>query len=87
MMPARARQTFLICSDGLTKELTDIGIQHFLATERTVEGAARMLVQQALENAGRDNVTVVVIDVHSVGDVIDTGSMDSAGIAFDDLES
>lgn len=80
-------QRILICSDGLTKELTDIGIQHFLATERTVEGAARMLVQQALENAGRDNVTVVVIDVHSVGDVIDTGSMDSAGIAFDDLES
>lgn len=80
-------QRILICSDGLTKELTDIGIQHFLATERTVEGAARMLVQQALENAGRDNVTVVVIDVHSVGDVIDTGSMDSAGIAFDDLDS
>ncbi|UOQ60282.1 protein phosphatase 2C domain-containing protein [Leucobacter rhizosphaerae] len=78
-------QRILICSDGLTKELTDIGIQHFLATERTVEDAARMLVNQALENAGRDNVTVVVIDVHSVGDVIDTGSLEAAGIALDDI--
>ncbi|PRI10127.1 PP2C family protein-serine/threonine phosphatase [Leucobacter massiliensis] len=61
-------QRLLICSDGLTKELTDIGIQHFLATQATAEGAARTLVQQALDNAGRDNVTVIVIDVHAVGD-------------------
>lgn len=61
-------QRLLICSDGLTKELTDIGIQHFLATQPTAEEAARTLVQQALENAGRDNITVVVIDVHAVGE-------------------
>jgi protein phosphatase len=61
-------QRLLICSDGLTKELTDIGIQHFLATQPTAEEAARTLVQQALENAGRDNVTVIVIDVHAVGE-------------------
>lgn len=78
-------QRLLICSDGLTKELTDIGIQHFLATQATAEDAARMLVQQAVENAGRDNVTAIVIDVHAVGDVIDTGSMESAGISLDEL--
>lgn len=61
-------QRLLICSDGLTKELTDIGIQHFLATQPTAEEAARTLVQQAVENAGRDNVTVIVIDVHAVGE-------------------
>ena len=73
-------QRLLLCSDGLTKELTDIGIQHFLATQPTAEAAARMLVEQAVENAGRDNVTVVVIDVHAVGDVIDTGSVESMGL-------
>ncbi|MGO1539101.1 MAG: PP2C family protein-serine/threonine phosphatase [Leucobacter sp.] len=77
-------QRLLICSDGLTKELTDIGIQHFLATTKSAEEAARMLVQQALDNAGRDNVTVIVIDVHSVGDVRDTGNLDSVGIDLDE---
>lgn len=80
-------QRLLICSDGLTKELTDIGIQHFLATQETAEGAARELVRQALENAGRDNVTAIVIDVHAVGDIVDTGSVKAAGIDLSELEA
>ncbi len=76
-------QRLLICSDGLTKELTDIGIQYFLSTQPTAERAARTLVEQALGNAGRDNVTVIVIDVHAVGDVIDTGSLTQSGVALD----
>ncbi len=58
-------QRILICSDGLTKELTDHGIEHFLGTSDTPEQAAKDLVEQALANSGRDNVTVVVIDVVS----------------------
>ncbi|QNN64043.1 PP2C family protein-serine/threonine phosphatase [Leucobacter denitrificans] len=80
-------QRLLICSDGLTKELTDIGIQYFLSTQPTAERAARTLVEQALGNAGRDNVTVIVIDVHAVGDVIDTGSLVQSGIALDLAEA
>lgn len=76
-------QRILICSDGLTKELTDVGIQYFLSTQQTAEDAARTLVEQALNNAGRDNVTVIVVDVHAVGDVIDTGSLASSGIDLD----
>lgn len=78
-------QRLLICSDGLTKELTDVGIQHFLATCETAEEAARTLVKQALDNSGRDNVTVIVIDVHAVGDVVDTGSVETAGIHEDEF--
>lgn len=80
-------QRILICSDGLTKELTDIGIQYFLSTQPTAEAAARTLVEQALNNAGRDNVTAIVIDVHAVGDVIDTGSMDAEGLEALQAES
>lgn len=80
-------QRILLCSDGLTKELTDIGIQHFLATQPTAEDAARSLVRHAVDNAGRDNVTVIVIDVHAVGDVIDTGSMASSGLTEADLSA
>jgi protein phosphatase len=65
-------QRLLICSDGLTKELTDTGIQHFLGEAKTAKQAARRLVRHALDNAGRDNVTVIVIDVHAVGGSRDT---------------
>ncbi len=65
-------QRLLACSDGLTKELTETGIQHFLATAATAEEAATQLMQHAIDNAGRDNVTVVVVDVHAVGDARET---------------
>ncbi|MFC4223123.1 PP2C family protein-serine/threonine phosphatase [Lysinibacter cavernae] len=58
-------QRLLICSDGLTKELTDHGIEHFLGVAETPEQAARELLAQALSNSGRDNVTIVVVDVVS----------------------
>lgn len=70
-----AGQRLMICSDGLTKELTAQGIAHFLAESATAEEAARTLVEQAVENAGRDNVAVIVIDVHAVGDQLDTNEV------------
>ena len=70
-------QRILICSDGLTKELTDLGIQHFLSQAPTAEEAARSLIEQALGNAGRDNITVIVVDVHAVGDQRDTAEVAS----------
>ncbi|BDZ65916.1 PP2C family protein-serine/threonine phosphatase [Agromyces mangrovi Wang et al. 2018] len=53
----------LACSDGLTKELTPYGIRHFLLGSPKPEAAARALMDAALGNGGRDNVTVVVLDV------------------------
>ncbi|MBO1903000.1 serine/threonine-protein phosphatase [Leucobacter weissii] len=75
-------QRLLICSDGLTKELTEIGLQHFLSEADTAEAAATLLLEHALDNAGRDNVTAVVIDVHAVGDDRDT--QDLSGIVLAD---
>lgn len=56
----------LICSDGLTKELTSYGIRHFLMGNPKPERAARDLLEAALGNGGRDNVTVLVVDVLAV---------------------
>ncbi|WP_378146044.1 PP2C family protein-serine/threonine phosphatase [Cnuibacter sp. UC19_7] len=64
-VPIVAGQRLLLCSDGLTKELTDYGIRHYLSTAKTAESAASELVAASLANGGRDNVTVVVIDVES----------------------
>lgn len=72
-------QRLLICSDGLTKELTEVGIKHFLATTATAEDAARQLVQHALDNAGRDNVTVVVIEVHGIDEHLRAVAESDAG--------
>ncbi len=68
-------QRLLICSDGLTKELTDLGIQHFLSQSESAEETAKTLIAQALGNAGRDNVSVIVIDVHAVGEARDTSDL------------
>nr|WP_243077062.1 protein phosphatase 2C domain-containing protein [Microbacterium sp. SS28] len=54
---------FVICSDGLTKELTDYGIQHFLDAHPDPAEAVTAMLDAALENGGRDNVTIIVLDV------------------------
>lgn len=59
----RAGDRFVICSDGLTKELTDYGIQHFLQEHADPSVAVEAMLAAALENGGRDNVTIVVVQV------------------------
>lgn len=54
---------FVVCSDGLTKELTDYGILHFLAENADPAAAVSAMMDAALENGGRDNVTIIVLDV------------------------
>jgi protein phosphatase len=54
---------FVVCSDGLTKELTDYGIQHFLAEHADPGDAVEAMMAAALENGGRDNITIVVVNV------------------------
>ena len=61
-VPSADRARWLVCSDGLTKELTDFGLRHFLMQAATPEDAVRALVDAALENGGRDNVSAIVLD-------------------------
>ena len=62
-IPVVAGARLLVCSDGLTKELTEHGIRHFLAENDSALDAAGALMDAALGNGGRDNVTVIVVDV------------------------
>ncbi|NJR66539.1 MAG: serine/threonine-protein phosphatase [Leptolyngbyaceae cyanobacterium CRU_2_3] len=50
----------LLCSDGLTEELSDHLIAHHLKTIRSCDRAALALVNAAKEKGGRDNITVVI---------------------------
>ena len=54
---------FVICSDGLTKELTDYGILHFLREHADPSVAVAAMLEAALGNGGRDNVSAIVVDV------------------------
>jgi serine/threonine protein phosphatase PrpC len=50
----------LLCSDGLTDMVDDKAIAAVLAESSGSEQACQVLVQRALDNGGRDNVTVIV---------------------------
>ena len=53
----------VLCSDGLTGELSDDRIRSVCVEESDPNRAAERLVAQAVESGGRDNVTVIVADV------------------------
>ena len=53
----------LLCSDGLTNEVTEARIASTLRQLADPGEAARDLVRQARANGGSDNVTVVVLEV------------------------
>ncbi|MFE4469243.1 PP2C family protein-serine/threonine phosphatase [Leifsonia sp. NPDC056824] len=63
LFPIVAGSRLLVCSDGLTKELTEHGIRYYLGEGNSPLDAAQQLMDAALGNGGRDNVTVVVVDV------------------------
>jgi protein phosphatase len=55
---------YLICSDGLTGELSDERIQTVLSTHQdALDAACDQLVAEACAHGGRDNVTVVLAKV------------------------
>ncbi len=58
-----AGNRFLLCSDGLTNELSDERIASTLRQLADPQEAAHDLVRQARAAGGSDNITVVVVDV------------------------
>ena len=54
---------FLLCSDGLSNEVTNEQMAAVLRRLADPDEAAAELVRQANEHGGRDNITVVVVDV------------------------
>lgn len=57
----RLGDRYLLCSDGLTRELSSTQISKILS-QGDVQQAARGLIAATLANGARDNVTVIVID-------------------------
>jgi PPM family protein phosphatase len=54
--------TYLLCSDGLTGELTDPQMAEiFQANQKNLEKACHALIEAANANGGHDNVSVVLV--------------------------
>jgi serine/threonine protein phosphatase PrpC len=54
------RGIFLLCSDGLTKHVTDEEIAAELSELKSSEQSCRRLLELALDHGGSDNVTVLI---------------------------
>jgi protein phosphatase len=75
MIPLRTGLRLLVCSDGLTKEVSDDRIRLHLAAGLSPVETAGSLIDAALAAGGRDNITTIVIDVLAAphaGDLEDT---------------
>jgi serine/threonine protein phosphatase PrpC len=59
----RGDDIYLLCSDGLSKMVSDGEIQRILMDETDLEAAVYTLIEAANDNGGKDNVTVILVQV------------------------
>ncbi len=60
--PLRFGDWILLCSDGLNDELEDTQIAQILAANTNVNSAVDQLIDAALQNGGRDNTSVIIVE-------------------------
>ncbi len=66
-LDVRENDRLLLCSDGLTDMLRDEEIAGLMAFD-DLEEAADQLLEKALDNGGRDNVSLIIIDMAQSGE-------------------
>jgi protein phosphatase len=62
-VPVEAGMRLLLCSDGLTREVPAERIRLHLAARLSARETANALLDAALAQGGRDNITIIVVDV------------------------
>ncbi|HXE76471.1 MAG TPA: Stp1/IreP family PP2C-type Ser/Thr phosphatase [Candidatus Xenobia bacterium] len=62
-IPLRPGDYLLLCSDGLTRVVTDAGLARAIDTLREPQRICDYLIETANHNGGPDNITVVVVYV------------------------
>ncbi len=63
VLPLVRGDRYVLCSDGLVDEVDDAEIERLANEHADPQAAAEAMVAAANEQGGRDNVTVVVVDV------------------------
>lgn len=62
-VPVQAGDTILLCSDGLSNMLDDEDLEYIIKRSDTLEEAGALLIAQANQNGGDDNITAVLVRV------------------------
>jgi protein phosphatase len=60
-LEAELGDLFLLCSDGLTRELSDSEIESLLAVDLPLEDLCASLVSAANKAGGHDNITCILV--------------------------
>ena len=63
LFPPSPGERFVVCSDGLTNEVDDAQIAAVLAAGHDPQSTAQQLVDRAIDGGGRDNITVVLVEL------------------------
>jgi PPM family protein phosphatase len=63
MLPVHDGDRLMVCSDGLTSEVDDDEILQELSVHHAPQDAVDALIRSALRSGGRDNITIIVVDV------------------------
>ncbi len=54
---------YMLCSDGLTKHVSDLEMEEILQEKDDTEESCQTLIDMTLERGAGDNVTVIVVDI------------------------
>lgn len=73
VIPAQVGDRLMMCSDGLSGELSNGYMAKVLATVEHPKDAADVLQAAALRSGGRDNISVIVADAVPAGSCTDHG--------------
>jgi len=57
----------LLCTDGLTKMVTDLELEGLFNRGYKLEELLNALNQTAIDHGGKDNITMILIDLESEG--------------------
>ncbi|MCI9889231.1 serine/threonine-protein phosphatase [Micrococcales bacterium 31B] len=68
LIPLEGGERLVLCSDGLTDELSDAELLAILNLGLDVQRCAELLTQAACDRGGHDNVSVIVVEVEGQPD-------------------
>jgi serine/threonine protein phosphatase PrpC len=74
---AQAGDRLLLCSDGLTEELSDPLIASHIKSIRASENAVKALIHSAKQRGGRDNITVILVTLAEKKEPLDVPGVDT----------
>jgi protein phosphatase len=63
IIPIQAGDVFILCSDGLEKEIAENEMSKLIA-ENDAQQVSHLLMARALDHGARDNVTVISVAIH-----------------------